>query len=309
MVIPFADSSTLRDAEFVRACLRRHTTFVAPSIILRVAMTVLAAGLVYASVGAVAGLLSIAAIGAVTTGMIWVGRRTAAGVGDDDLAGLRRRLRHRALAVMIASFAWSGAALLAFHLGDDGQKNAAVLLTAISLLHLAIMHWRLMRCALAPVSVPIATFCAMVAIEFANASNSVVGDAAFGFCALAFVAYCLSTMNRLARAEIEQFEIDRDRRVLTKALEAERDAARRADAVKSEFMAMMSHELRTPLNGVIGMSEALATSDLSPKDAKRAATVRDAGRGLLGCSTTFSICQSWRRGGWRLRLNRPMSVR
>jgi signal transduction histidine kinase len=33
---------------------------------------------------------------------------------------------------------------------------------------------------------------------------------------------------------------------------------------KNMFLAIMSHEIRTPLNGLLGMSEALAASDLTP---------------------------------------------
>jgi two-component system cell cycle sensor histidine kinase PleC len=47
---------------------------------------------------------------------------------------------------------------------------------------------------------------------------------------------------------------------LSRALNAET----RANAAKSDFLALMSHELRTPLNAIIGFSEVLGTEMLGP---------------------------------------------
>jgi len=47
---------------------------------------------------------------------------------------------------------------------------------------------------------------------------------------------------------------------LSRALQAET----RANAAKSDFLALMSHELRTPLNAIIGFSEIMAAQGLGP---------------------------------------------
>ena len=61
-----------------------------------------------------------------------------------------------------------------------------------------------------------------------------------------------------------------------------RDEALEALATKSRFLANMSHEIRTPLNGMLGMTELLIETPLSPGQREWARTAYQSGRSLLG---------------------------
>lgn len=60
-----------------------------------------------------------------------------------------------------------------------------------------------------------------------------------------------------------------------------KDEAETANRTKTEFFAKVSHEIRTPLNAIIGMTELLVQTPLSPVQKEMADSVDSAGRILL----------------------------
>ena len=91
----------------------------------------------------------------------------------------------------------------------------------------------------------------------------------------------------LETIEIQNIELDLARK---EALEASR--------IKSEFPANMSHEIRTPLNGILGFTQLLQKSDLTPRQQDYLGTIENPPTACSGSSTRFSTSPRSRPASW-----------
>jgi two-component system, sensor histidine kinase and response regulator len=89
-----------------------------------------------------------------------------------------------------------------------------------------------------------------------------------------------------------------ERKRVEEVLRKAKDAAEVANQAKSTFVATMSHESRTPMNGILGVTDLLLESELSPDERENLEMVKISAESLLCVINDVLISPRLRPGSW-----------
>lgn len=128
---------------------------------------------------------------------------------------------------------------------------------------------------------------------------------------LALIVLTAMSVSQRRIAERHIAELEAQHRTIqgqAEELARARDAALTAAHLQGQFLANVSHELRTPLHGVIGMTQVLQTTPLTPEQRDFVATIRASGEGLLALVNDLLDLSKLEAGQMALEL-RPFALR